>query len=444
MATTIAEPQDLPSGSITDDNAGNFAVLVYQKADDSAGLKQLKLSEWKSYLNFNSHKVDNIALYTGAKPGTGSSSDFPNWSDDTAYTELPDGVISLKDRITSIANQVGIDSGSVPIPSVTIKENVDKLVEYVETGWDDSGTQKDGLLDRTDSLESRMQTVENEISGTEPGESSIFTRLDNLEDKVGEDGTTPTGIYQRLKTDETDIQSLKDVINGPESDPDTGLVDIVSEHTSKISSLETMVGNEESPAEGSILYNVAKNTDDIATINTKIGDDTSEPKTGMYKTLSDIANYACGSDSVPESGYINLTDRITSAENNIETNKTNIKSLTNKLNLSEYTAKLETNWTSGEISGFPSGIYQVTCVSTYQGRVKFGTFYASFSSTASGLVINSNGISSTLPNAIYETDSGYLQGMLQIDDSLKLKFIGTPTLYETITFKFIASAPITE
>ena len=65
MAAEIAEPQDLPSGSITPETEDYFKILVYQQAQDNAGIKQLGLGEWKNYLGFNSHKVNNVANYVG-------------------------------------------------------------------------------------------------------------------------------------------------------------------------------------------------------------------------------------------------------------------------------------------------------------------------------------------------------------------------------------------
>ena len=65
MAVEIQEPNDLPPNAITDDNADHFEILVYEQSQDVAGIKRLGIAGWKTYLGFNTHKVNNVANYLG-------------------------------------------------------------------------------------------------------------------------------------------------------------------------------------------------------------------------------------------------------------------------------------------------------------------------------------------------------------------------------------------
>ena len=215
MATTIQEPQELPTGSINPENEQDFAMIVYQKNAVGAGVKQLRLADFHSYLNWNSHKVNNVALYTGLKDST--PSEFPDWDSDSDVASLPTGVYSLRTRIESIAGQVGISSSPT-----TVTNTLKSRVESLETSVDGpSGLPENGLNYKVSTLESKMAFVEDEISGGGGGQgSSILNRVQRLDDVVGTPSSSglPT-LCDNMASNNADISALQNVVN----DPNTGV-----------------------------------------------------------------------------------------------------------------------------------------------------------------------------------------------------------------------------
>jgi len=213
MATTIQEPQELPTGSITPDNEQNFAMIVYQKNAVGAGVKQLRLADFHSYLNWNSHKVNNVALYTGLKDST--PSEFPDWDSDTDVSNLPTGVYSLRTRIESLAAKVGLNTRPE-----TVTRTINSRVSSLETSVDGpSGLPENGLNYKVSTLESKMSVVEDEISGTGAGQgSSILDRVQNIEDIVGTPSSSglPT-LCANMASNNADITTLKNTVDDPNS-----------------------------------------------------------------------------------------------------------------------------------------------------------------------------------------------------------------------------------
>lgn len=255
MATTIAEPNDLPNGTITDENAGRFAILVYQKAQDDAGIKTMNIAEWKSFMNYNGFKVNNLASYIGVE-------DDYNWQadNDNPYTGTP-----ITDRIKNIAEQAGVSTE--PVSGVTpLNERIETLEGYVKDGWDDSGTSVDGLLSRVDANETDIESIKEEIGSGGGGSSSSLTgRVSALETTVGNNSSglvksvndinTEIGDVSTEGTIKNDIKQLKDKVG----DNSSGLVKDVSD-------IQNTLGD--GTTDGLVKS--------VNTINAEIGDDATE------------------------------------------------------------------------------------------------------------------------------------------------------------------------
>ena len=228
MAAQIAEPNDIPSGSITDETADNYELLVYQRAADDAGIKRMAIAGWKTYLNYDSGKTGRLASFIGV------DSDY-HWDDPTAgdYTGT-----QVTQRIQALADKVGLDT----TPAVVTETLLDK----VTTLQGEVETTSTGLLDRVTDIEN---TIGNNTGGTLSG------RITALETTV--DGTGSV----------------------------EGLVAKVGTNTSNISTIQGQIGD--TSTSGTMLYDINKNATDITTINTTLGDGTTS---GALKDISDLQN----------------------------------------------------------------------------------------------------------------------------------------------------------
>ena len=267
MATTIAEPNDLPSGTITDENASRFAILVYQQAQDDAGIKTMNIAEWKTFMNYNGFKVNNLASYIGVE-------DDYNWrtENDNPYTGT-----TITDRIKNVAEQAGVSTE--PVSGVTpLNQKIGTLEGYVKDGWDDSGTAVNGLLTRVTANETDIESLKEEIgSGGGGGSSSLTGRVTALENTVGNNSSglvqSVNNINNQIGDDSTsgtikyDIKNLKDTVG----DNSSGLVKDVND-------IQTTLGD-------GTTNGLVKN---VADIENDIGDDsTAGTIKGDIKILQD-------------------------------------------------------------------------------------------------------------------------------------------------------------
>ena len=250
MSTQIQEPGQVASGELNPSTENNFEILCYQRSQDFAGIKRLGLVDWKSYLGFNSHKVDNLAKLTGFTIDEyGPDYDIPN----------PD--YTLKEQVLSIAQQAGVNSEPTTIPpEQTLNARITTLEESVD-GYEEGGEHVDGLIDKTTDLLSRMSTVEDEISGTggTPTADDLLTRMStaetdvgnldgrvtDLENEVGGGGGGGDNLFTRMGNAETNITALQHSVDGYEESGVThkGLLQRATE-------IETLLGT---PTSGSSL-----------------------------------------------------------------------------------------------------------------------------------------------------------------------------------------------
>lgn len=228
MATQIAEPNDIPSGSITDETANNYEILVYQKAQDNAGIKRMAIAGWKTYLNYDSGKTGRLASFIGVDP------DY-HWDDPTAgdYSGT-----KVTQRIQALSDKIGLNTE----PAVVTETLLDKVT-----------------------------TLQNEVETTDTG---LLDRVTNIEDTIG----TPSGGSGTLTSR---ITALETTVDGDGSVE--GLVTKVGTNTTNISSIEDQIGDVSTP--GTIIADINKNATDISTINTTLGDGTTA---GVLKDISDL------------------------------------------------------------------------------------------------------------------------------------------------------------
>ena len=225
MATEIAEPADLPPGAIDDTTATRYRMIVYQQAQDDAGIKTLGLADWKNYLNFNGVAVDNVATFVGI--------DVNEYNyRATTLQPLPAGVLNIVSRIANLVANTGVPD-TPQTGYTTLTDRASTLEDYVKNGWTDtSGTTPvsyDGLLTRTLNAESEIDELwENVGGGTSPS-STLTSRVQALETTVGDSNS---GLVQDTNTLKTEM--------GAGYDQTKGDVSI------RLNTLETNVGTEES------------------------------------------------------------------------------------------------------------------------------------------------------------------------------------------------------
>lgn len=275
MATQIQEPGEIDGSSITPETQDRYKILVYEQAQDGAGLKQLKISDWKSYLGFNSNKVDNLASFIGPDDDYEWDSENPN--------PYPSDRTKLSERIQNVADQAGVSVDAVS-PYTPLATRIGTLEGYVANGWEDSGTPVDGLLTRVSTNESDISTINGKIGSNAEANS----------------------ILGRLYTDENAIAAIQNAIG---DDSTGGTID------GRITAMETEIGDDSTSGtiKGRITANegnITTNTTDIATINGQIGDGTTS---GILYDINTI-NDEIGTDFV--SGKT-ITGRITQNETDI-------------------------------------------------------------------------------------------------------------------------------
>lgn len=225
MATEIAEPADLPLGAIDDTTATRYRMIVYQQAQDDAGIKTLGLADWKNYLNFNGVAVDNVATFVGI--------DVNEYNyRATTLQPLPEGVLNIVSRIANLVANTGVPD-TPQTGYTTLTDRASTLEDYVKNGWIDTSettpVSYDGLLTRTLNAESEIDELwENVGGGTSPS-STLTSRVQALETTVGDSNS---GLVQDTNTLKTEMGAGYDQTKGDVS--------------TRLNNLETNVGTEES------------------------------------------------------------------------------------------------------------------------------------------------------------------------------------------------------
>ena len=274
MATEIQEPSDLPPGSITDDNANNYEILVYEKAADAAGIKRIGIASWKDYIHFNTHKVNNVASYLGMP-------DDYHWDDDQDIPYEPQSM-TVSNQIKTLTTKLGINS--VPgtfDPLYPRFQSVENTVNG--TGSPAAG----GLVQRMDSAEHDINTLAEEIGSSGGASGTITGRIETLEEKVGNEAsgsTQATGLIKDVRTLQNEVENES-----------TGLI-------KKVDDINTILGDGTTSGlrkdVADNTQNIANNTSDINSINTTLGDGTTN---GLIKKVNDnTQNIATNTSSISD------------------------------------------------------------------------------------------------------------------------------------------------
>lgn len=259
MAVEIQEPTDLPSGSITDETASRYEILVYEKAQDNAGIKKIGIAPWKDYLNFNSHKVKNVANYLGMPSG------YP-WESDADVPYGPpyaEEHMTLTEQVNTLQSKLGIDTSPATFnPLYPRFEQVEKDVEGI--GEPATG----GLMQRMTSAEQDIQSLSEEIGSGSGGSGTLTARINTLEDTVGD---STSGLVKDVTDinieigDDSTANSIKGRIKVNE--------DNITANTTNIGNLQTTVGDNN----GGLVK-------DVTTLQSVVGDDNS----GLVKDVHDL------------------------------------------------------------------------------------------------------------------------------------------------------------
>lgn len=255
MAVEIQEPNDLPPNTITDDNANRFEILVYEQSQDVAGIKRLGIAGWKNYLGFNTHKVNNVANYLGIP------NEFPWDSPQDETWEDPDlHRYTLTHQVQALADKLGISTEpQTPFPGGTIYPRIQQLETQVQTPTS-------GLIDKMSSAEGRLDAIESEIGSGTPVPSSLSGRIQELENKVGNEASgsdLATGLIK-------DVRDLQTTVG----DNTSGLVKGVADNTAGISDINNILGD--GTTDG------LRKT--VSTLDTTIND----PSDGLVKKVNDL------------------------------------------------------------------------------------------------------------------------------------------------------------
>lgn len=247
MAVEIQEPNDLPPNTITDDNADRYEILVYEQSADVAGIKRLAIAGWKNYLQFNTHKVNNVASYVGI-PST-----FP-W-DLPQDLDYHDYGTPLSDQVKNIADKLGVNTESqTGFPTILPRiETLENQVQTTDTGLLDRMTSAEGDINNLDTrvdslaeeiggsggsgstLTGRIEALETSVGNTTSPESGLLADVTAINDKIGTDTITGT-ITSNISTLNTDVNTLKETVDGDGTTTNPGL-------TNRVTTLETTVGD---------------------------------------------------------------------------------------------------------------------------------------------------------------------------------------------------------
>ena len=274
MAVTIQEPASIPRSSITPESEDRYHVLVYEQAQDDAGIKRLRISDWKNYLGYNTHKVDNLESYTGMDPN------FPWDSDaDMDYDFDTYGKPNLTLRIENLKDKLGVSYNDGVI-SETINAKLNRIEQQINGNpvttptTSSTGIQADlnqAILD--------IQSLEDEIGDASGSQNTLTERVGTLEQAVNGDGST-TGLRP-------EVNILNTTIFGDSSlpQPTTGLQGDVGTLQNEVTALNTAVGIPYSGTD-SLANRMDAAETDISTLNTAVGTYTSS---GGSTISSDIA-----------------------------------------------------------------------------------------------------------------------------------------------------------
>ena len=243
MGTPIQEPNQIDPSTITDETAGNFALVCYEKRSDGAGLKTLGLAPWKTFMNYNGFKVDNIAALAGFSKA--------EYNKDYEITVPEED--TLKYKLNCIKLNAGVEDSISDPPAVPLSTRVSNLETTV-------GTPSSGS-DPATALCLAVETNTQSIS--------------DLWDVVGEDTPGTNNLSTRMTNAENDIDQLQNEVEAP----DTGLIAIVGDSNS------------------GLVKDVSQLMTDVETAGTGIKDVVGDSNSGLVKDVSDLKTTVGGSTS---------------------------------------------------------------------------------------------------------------------------------------------------
>ena len=299
----VREPSDIRGDEITDANAGNYAVVVYKKASDAAGLKTLNLAEWKQFMNYNGYKVDNIGTLLGFGQG--------DWTYDVDHLINPPATTLLA-AVQGICSQTGATFAPPTTPGTTMLARINSLDVTVNGNGSTTGLVTD-VAENTSQI-SALQTI------------------------VGTPGSTADTLCDRMSSAENNISTLTSLV----SDNTTGLVP-------RMTAVETTVGDSNSglvkntndllgwvkngwtngstPVDGLLTRTNAAESDithlksDVSALQSVIGTGGGSTE-GLQSTVLNLVTFTGMPTSLPD---YNLNNRMSTLWDDVENSETGLK-----------------------------------------------------------------------------------------------------------------------
>lgn len=236
MATPIQEPNDIPSGEITDANAGNYAIVVYKKDNDGAGLKKLGLAPWKQFLGFNSHKVNNVATWVGVPeqyydvdtdqnpPSQTLVERLDQLRDNSGVSDQPQGsgFIPLNTRVGTLEDTVGTPTSGGVLDGTTVCAKVEENsgdISDIETflGDSSSASGSNNVSGRLQDVEGKVSTLQTEVETTGTGLLARATAIEGILGTPSSSSVIVPGtnsVCQQVEHNTGEIEELWDSIGG--------------------------------------------------------------------------------------------------------------------------------------------------------------------------------------------------------------------------------------
>ena len=304
MPLQVVEPKLIDKNEISDDTAGNFTILVYKKASENAGIKQLGLLDWKSYIQFKQNAVYNLGTLIGY--------------DESEYLKDekidPTQITSLKTTINIIVTNCGVSDDSIENKSLSTRINENKASIDTNTtnitnankeissikqnmGYDGIGdvdlntkinenqTNIHNLQNKigdigNDSLETQLSSINTQITNNNTNITNANNEISSIKQKMGYDGIGDVDLNTNVKNLQTSVNNNTTAISNLQTDNETNknaIKDILGDIASIFDNNKTYV-NGDYVLYSNKLYkcNVAEHTgewNDNNFIQVNIGDE---------------------------------------------------------------------------------------------------------------------------------------------------------------------------
>lgn len=313
MAVTIQEPASIPRSSITPESEDRYHVLVYEQAQDDAGIKRLRISDWKEYLGYNSNKINNFESFVGVEPGYpwDSENSIPYNPEDydhkpTLYDRVEnikdklgvsynDGVIAetINAKLNRLEKQINGDPVGTPTTSTAgIQADLNQAITDLHSLEEEVGTASGGSSTLTERIAS-VETALGNVNETVTSGQTVITEVNDLHTTIYGDSTLPqptTGLQGDVSTLQSEVSALNTAVGIPYSGGSDSLAN-------RTDALETKVGNE-TITDGSISANINTIKGDISDIRSSI--------TNLYTYQGDV--YEVNGDATRKTTWIKDSD----------------------------------------------------------------------------------------------------------------------------------------